>query len=108
VALESEDIIRRWLNGDEEAGRTLQVYTDLVSPPLALAVNITGATIVPVGGGLSNVGPLLSKLDAAVRARILRNFDRPLVVKSTCSVEPGLIGAALLGLRFAEDALHAA
>jgi N-acetylglucosamine kinase len=108
VTLASEEIISRWLSGDEQAGRTLEVYTDLVSPPLALAVNITGATIVPVGGGLSNVDPLLSKLDAAVRTRILRNFDRPLVVKSTCRVEPGLIGAALLGLRFAEDTRHAA
>ena len=51
------------------------------------------------GGGLSNVEPLLGELDHAVRARTLRKFDRPLVVRSECRIEPGLIGAALLGLK---------
>ncbi|WFU01209.1 ROK family protein [Rhizobium sp. CB3171] len=104
----SEEIIGQWLEGDAKAERTIDVLVDLVAPPLALTVNITGATIVPVGGGLSNVEPLLARLDTAVRARILRKFDRPLVVPSECKVEPGLIGAALLGLKFAEERSHAA
>jgi N-acetylglucosamine kinase len=95
----SEEIIATWRNGEEKANRTIDVYVDLVASPLALAINITGATIVPVGGGLSNVEPLLAVLDQAVRARILRKFDRPLVVRSGCRIEPGLIGAALLGLK---------
>lgn len=95
----SEEIIANWRNGEEKANRTIDVYVDLVASPLALAINITGATIVPVGGGLSNVEPLLAELDQAVRARILRKFDRPLVVRSGCRIEPGLIGAALLGLK---------
>lgn len=108
IDLSSQEIIDLWLNGDAAAGRTLDIYMDLVAPPLALTVNITGATIVPVGGGLSNVEPLLARLDTAVRARILRKFDRPLVVRSQCRMEPGLIGAALIGLRHAEDINHAA
>jgi N-acetylglucosamine kinase len=95
----SEEIIANWRNGEEKANRTIDIYVDLVASPLALAINITGATIVPVGGGLSNVEPLLAELDHAVRARILRKFDRPLVVRSECRIEPGLIGAALLGLK---------
>ncbi|MGR9170712.1 ROK family protein [Rhizobium sp. KDH_Rht_773_N] len=95
----SEEIIADWQRGEERATRTIDVYVDLVASPLALAINITGATIVPVGGGLSNVEPLLAELDQAVRARILRKFDRPLVVRSECRIEPGLIGAALLGLK---------
>lgn len=95
----SEEIIGQWRQGEEKATRTIDVYVDLVASPLALTVNITGATIVPVGGGLSNVEPLLAELDRAVRARILRKFDRPLVVPSQCRIEPGLIGAALLGLK---------
>jgi len=43
-----------------------------------------------------------------VRARILRKFGRPLVVPSECKLEPGLIGAALLGLRYAGEPIHAA
>ncbi|CAN7418442.1 ROK family protein [Rhizobium rhizogenes] len=104
----SEEIIGQWLEGDANAERTIDVLVDLVASPLALTVNITGATIVPVGGGLSNVEPLLALLDAAVRTRILRKFDRPLVVPSECKVEPGLIGAALLGLKFIEERNHAA
>jgi N-acetylglucosamine kinase len=83
--------------------RTIDVFVDLVASPLALTINITGATIVPVGGGLSNVEPLLTELDKAVRQRILRKFDRPLVVPSECRVEPGLIGAALMGLKAEEE-----
>lgn len=106
--LRSEEIIDRWVKGDEQSARTLDVYMDLVSPPLALTVNITGATIVPVGGGLSNSEHLLARLDREVRRRILRKFDRPLIVASQCRVEPGLIGAALLGLNYVQEQTHAA
>ncbi|WP_112800452.1 ROK family protein [Rhizobium sp. SYY.PMSO] len=104
----SEKIIDEWLKGDERAERTIDVMVDLVASPLALAINITGATIVPVGGGLSNVEPLLARLDEAVRGRILRKFGRPLVVPSQCRPEPGLIGAALLGLQYTGERNHAA
>ncbi|WVT73320.1 ROK family protein [Sinorhizobium chiapasense] len=96
--LSSHEIIEAWRAGDAEAKRTVELLVDLVSSPLALVINITGATIVPVGGGLSNSEELLAEIDGAVRSRILRQFDRPLVVRGECRVEPGLIGAALLGL----------
>jgi N-acetylglucosamine kinase len=97
-ALSSEEITTLWQQGDAESARTIDVLVDLVSSPLALTVNITGATIVPVGGGLSNVAPLIARIDTTVRSRILRKFDRPLVVPGECRIEPGLIGAAILGL----------
>jgi N-acetylglucosamine kinase len=106
--IHSEEIIDLWANGDEAAARTLDVYMDLVSPPLALSINITGATIVPVGGGLSNSEHLLARLDQEVRRRTLRKFDHPLVVPSQCRVEPGLIGAALLGLKHVREQSNAA
>ncbi|TCQ11395.1 N-acetylglucosamine kinase [Rhizobium sp. PP-F2F-G36] len=96
--LPSHEITARWQAGDAGAARTIEVLVDLVSSPLALAINITGATIVPVGGGLSGVTPLIAAIDQAVRARILRKFDRPLIVPGECRIEPGLIGAALLAL----------
>jgi N-acetylglucosamine kinase len=96
--LPSQDITARWQAGDPDAARTIEVLVDLVSSPLALAINITGATIVPVGGGLSGVTPLVEAIDRTVRSRILRRFDRPLVVPGECRIEPGLIGAALLAL----------
>lgn len=97
-SLSSHEIVEAWQAGDAEAKRTVDILVDLVSSPLALVINITGATIVPVGGGLSNSEALLAEIDRMVRSRILRQFDRPLVVRGECRVEPGLIGAALLGL----------
>lgn len=94
----SREIVDAWQAGDGQATRTIDIYVELVAAPLALAVNITGASIVPVGGGLAKSGPLMEKLDAAVRARTLRKFGRPLVVPGSLSIEPGLAGAALLGL----------
>ena len=94
----SREIVDAWQEGDAEASRTIDIYIELVASPLALAVNITGASIVPVGGGLAKSGPLIEKLDEAVRARTLRKFSRPLVVPGSLSIEPGLAGAALLGL----------
>lgn len=96
--LASTDIIGLWRAGDPRAARTIDCHTDLVASPLALTVNITGASIIPVGGGLSNVPELIALIDQRVRARILRQTDRPLVVPGRCTVEPGLIGAAILGL----------
>ncbi|MBZ7923911.1 ROK family protein [Ensifer adhaerens] len=96
--LSSHEIMEAWKAGDAEAKRTVDILVDLVSSPLALVINITGATIVPVGGGLSNSEELLAEIDRTVRSRILRQFDRPLVVRGECRIEPGLIGAALLGL----------
>ena len=91
-------IVDAWEKGDRQAAKTIEIYVDLLSSPLALAVNITGASILPAGGGLTNSKQLLAKIDQTLRSRILRQFDRPLVVKAGCDVEPGLIGAALMGL----------
>lgn len=98
VSLTSAQITARWEEGDIDAARTIDVLVDLVSSPLALTINITGATIVPTGGGLSKVPALIEMIDRTVRTRTLRRFERPLVVPGELQIEPGLIGAALLGL----------
>jgi N-acetylglucosamine kinase len=94
----SADIIAAWRDGDADAARTVDCQIDLLAGPLALVVNIVGPDIVPVGGGLGGVAPLVAALDTAVRARILRRLDQPLVVPAQLAVEPGLVGAAILGL----------
>ena len=97
----SEEIIAAWLGGNPDAARTIDILVDILASPLAMVINVTGATIVPVGGGLSNSRELLATLDEAGRARILRRFARPLVVPAICRIEPGLIGSAVLGLKHA-------
>ena len=94
--LPSTDIVTQWESGDAQAGQTLDLYVELVSLPLALAVNIVGPDIIPVGGGLGNAHGLVARLDLAVRGRILRSIDRPLVVPAQLTVDAGLIGAASL------------
>ncbi|WP_413991679.1 ROK family protein [Labrys okinawensis] len=95
----SADIVEAWLQGSTAAARTIECYVELVSAPLALVVNIVGAGIVPVGGGLGRVPGLVGRIDTAVRRQILRKTSAPLVVPSQSTVESGLIGAAILGLR---------
>ncbi len=94
--LSSTDIIAAWQAGDAAAHATVDLHVELVSVPLALTVNIVGPDIIPVGGGLGNAHALVARLDTAVRARILRRIERPLVVPAQLTVDAGLIGAASL------------
>ena len=96
--LDSRDIIAAWRAGDADAERTIACWTGLLSGPLAMLVNTVGASILPVGGGLANSAPLIARLDRAVRAAILRKTDTPIIVPGQSGAEPGLIGAAWLGL----------
>lgn len=96
-ALDSVALLARWQAGDAAAVRSVAVWLDLVAGPLAMVLNVVGASIVPVGGGLANVPALIAALDAAVRARVLRGGVAPLLVPAQNRVEPGLIGAAIAG-----------
>lgn len=93
----SEQIVAAWQADDIAAGRTIRVWLDLVSAPLAMVVNVIGPSVVPVGGGLANVPALVTALDREVRARVLRKTSGPLLVQAWHRQEPGLIGASLLG-----------
>jgi N-acetylglucosamine kinase len=103
--LSAETILQNWGLGEHGASQTIESVLGMLAGPLALVVNVTGATIVPVGGGMSNCVPLVDALDRQVRRKTLRDFDRPLVVPAECRVEPGLIGAALVGFARQPSAL---
>ncbi len=96
VTMKSRAIMDAWRAGDPAARRTFVCFIELVAQPLAFAVNLLGADIVPVGGGLGRETELIATLDAAVRQRILRATTEPLVVPGGCSGNPAFIGAALL------------
>jgi N-acetylglucosamine kinase len=96
--LGSEAIIANWMAGEAEAGETMALWRDLVAGPLAMVVNVTGADLVPVGGGLSRAPGLVSYLDEAVRVRILRRTKAPLLVPAVCGADAGLLGAAMAGV----------
>jgi N-acetylglucosamine kinase len=96
--LGSEAIISAWMAGEAEAGETMALWRDLVSGPLAMVVNMVGADVVPVGGGLSRAPGLVAYLDEAVRVRILRKTRGPLLVPAECGADAGLLGAAMAGV----------
>lgn len=95
---DSRHIIDAWQDGDIDAARTIDCYIDILAGPLAMLVNTIGASVLPVGGGLSNSAPLIAMLDDAVRARILRKTTAAIIVPGQSGAEAGLIGAAWLGL----------
>ena len=96
--LGSEAIILGWMAGEAEAGETMSLWRDLVAGPLAMVVNVVGADVVPVGGGLSRAPGLVAYLDEAVRVRILRRTKAPLLVPAECGADAGLLGAAMAGV----------
>ena len=90
----SHQILDAWAAGEPLAVATVAAYIELLSGPLALAVNLTGASVVPVCGGLGRNAALVAALDMAVREQILRRSEQPLVVPSRLKDQAGLIGAA--------------
>lgn len=96
--LRSEAIIAGWMAGETEAGETMALWRDLVAGPFALVLNVLGADVVPVGGGLSRAPGLVGYLDEAVRVRLLRRTKEPLLVPAECGADAGLLGAAMAGV----------
>lgn len=96
--LGSEAIIAGWMAGEAEAGETMALWRELVAGPLAMVVNVVGADVVPVGGGLSKAPGLVRYLDEAVRVRLLRRTKGPLLLPAECGPDAGLMGAAMAGV----------
>lgn len=90
---DSREILTAWRAGEPRATATVRAHVELVSDPLALLVNITGASVVPVSGGLGNCHELVAALDQAVRGKVLRDGPEPLVVPGLLGEQAGLIGA---------------
>ncbi|MDE1186701.1 MAG: ROK family protein [Pantoea sp.] len=95
-SVSSLDIIARWQRQEALAGQTISAWLQLVSQPLAYCINLTGASVVVVGGGLASVSPLIAALDAAVQGYVLRRSAQPLVVPGAFAHHGGMLGAALL------------
>lgn len=94
-AIGSVEVIRRWRGG--QPAPAVALWLDLVGGQLAMVLNVVGASVVPVGGGLANDRALIAALDRTVRARILRKTAQPLVVVAEAGPDAGLIGAATAG-----------
>ncbi len=96
VNASSVDIITGWQQQEAQPTLTIQVWLQLVSQPLAYTINITGASLVAVGGGLASVTPLINALNDQVQRYVLRGTQHPLVVPGAFAHHGGMMGAALL------------
>lgn len=94
--LDSKAIIERWQQQDRWAAITVAVYLDMMAEPLAMIANLTGASCMPVGGGLAAATSLMQALDARVRPLTLRKAITPLLVPGQFTTEGGLLGASVL------------
>lgn len=97
--LSSTAILSDWLTAEPLAQLVIEAWVALLAGPLAVVLNVTGSSVVPVGGGLANVPELIALLDRVVRARLLRRTDAALIVPATLGTDAGLIGAAMLGFQ---------
>ncbi|GHC17745.1 N-acetylglucosamine kinase [Gemmobacter caeni] len=96
-ALPAEAITTGWQAGDAASSETVAVWLEVMAGPLAMVLNVVGATSVPVGGGLARAPGLVAALDAAVSARRLWQATGPVVVPAALPGDPGLVGAAHAG-----------
>lgn len=94
ASADAEAIVTGWQAGGAAAQETVAVWLELMSGPLAMVLNVVGATIVPVGGGMGRATALVAALDRAVAARRLWQSPGPVVVPAALLQEPGLIGAS--------------
>lgn len=95
AARSSEAVTAAWGAGEAAAQATMGAWLDVVAGPLALVVHATGASVVPVSGGLAGSHALVHALDLAVRGRLLGEPRGPVVVPAQLGGSAGLVGAAL-------------
>lgn len=93
--LSSSAIVLRFQRGEQTANSTVKVYVENLARVLGLIINVTGVSIVPVGGGLSTAPILIAAIDKRVRELTLAHRGAPLVVPGVRSADGGLIGAAI-------------
>ncbi|MEP0521670.1 MAG: ROK family protein [Hyphomicrobiales bacterium] len=97
--LTSTCIVENWINNNTHAVQTVHCMVDLISGPLAMVLNVTGSSVAPVGGGLSQSSQLIELLNEVVTGKLLRKSGEPIIVPYQCQIEPGLMGAAVMGLQ---------
>lgn len=91
----SQSIVLRFERGDAAAMRAVELYVENLARVLGIIVNVTGVSIVPVGGGLGTAPALIAALDKRLRELVLADFEHALVVPGLHAADGGLIGAAL-------------
>lgn len=91
----SVEIVQQWRTGQTGASHAVEIWLDIVGGSLAAAINLTGPSIVPVGGGLASNEDLIMGLDREVSQRRLASDSGQMLYSAVSGPEQGLIGAAM-------------
>ncbi|MFC3443290.1 ROK family protein [Sphingobium rhizovicinum] len=89
----SNEITSGFAAAAPKAAATVQYFTDILAGVLSVVLNSFPATIVPVGGGLSNSAELIAEIDRKVRINMLDAPDEPILAATRLGGDAGLIGA---------------
>ena len=90
--IDSRQILSGWASGEATCGRSVRALVSILSDALAVTLNVTGAEVVPVGGGLSTADQLLNALNEATQRKVLHPRPDPLLVKGQFGKNGGLWG----------------
>ncbi|HUD89964.1 ROK family protein [Sphingobium sp.] len=89
----SKEITLGFAAGEALPSATVDYFTDIVAGILSVMLNTFPATIVPVGGGLSNSAELISAIDRKVRMGMLDAPASPILATTMLGGDAGLLGA---------------
>ena len=95
-AADPSTIAARAAQGDPAAQATLDRHLDRLARALAVVVNILDPDLIVLGGGLSNLAHLYTRLPDAMRGHVISDVFETPIVKNRLGDSAGVIGAAWL------------
>ena len=102
----SHDLVRAAAAGESDAKRTLERYHDRLARALATVINTLDPDVIVLGGGMSNLPDLPSKVTAALPRYVFSDAVLTTVVMNRHGDSSGVRGAAWLWPARSEESGH--
>ena len=93
--LDAERVVAGMRAGDAASVRAMEIWFDCVASCLAQLILHIDPEVIVLGGGLSGVGELYTRLPDLVGERLLRGVEPPAIVKARFGDSSGTRGAAV-------------
>lgn len=101
TTLSAKQIVELWQQNDEVAVKTMACYFDLLGACFANLVIAYDPDAIVLGGGLSLINGIGSKLNDAIDPYIFGNFGAPPILSAQFGDSSGVRGAAILARQHA-------
>ncbi|WP_206483432.1 ROK family protein [Thalassotalea sp. G2M2-11] len=82
---------------DANANKVFACYIDILGETFATLVKLQEPDMIVLGGGLSQIAPIVTQLPKAIKAHLFAGFSAPQVVAAQFGDSSGVRGAAILG-----------